>query len=71
MISYNYGQGPWFCTDASSSGYGVSANRDWMAGFFNDSATDNYPEFIDNLGLDESHHPWLNVNPHYVNVIIM
>lgn len=34
MITYNYGQGPWFFTDSSFSGYGLWSGTDWQAGFF-------------------------------------
>lgn len=59
MINYNFGHGPWFCTDASGLGYGIYANGDWMAGcFFNKS-----PPFPDDGKLDSSHQHWMNVTP--------
>lgn len=65
MIKHNFGQGPWFCTDASSSGYGIYANGDWMAGtFIHDGATGDSPEFIATLSLNEHHCHWLNITPH-------
>lgn len=57
MISYNFGQGPTFVTDASNQGYGcylcVGDERNWQAGSFVDS---NVLENGDIL--DPSHGNW-------------
>lgn len=37
IIKHNYGEGPWFATDASAKGYGVFASGDWLAGYFEES----------------------------------
>lgn len=59
MIMYNFGQGPWLSTDASSTGYGIYSNSDWMAGQFSDEV----PSSNIDLRLDDRHGHWLNVIP--------
>lgn len=56
VISYNYGEGPWFATDASSTGYGVFAPGDWLGGFFN--AAGELPKIFRN---DTGHNHWANI----------
>lgn len=36
IIKYNYGDGPWFTTDANVNGYGIFSLGDWLAGYFSD-----------------------------------
>lgn len=59
IIKYNYGDGPWFATDASAEGYGVFASGDWVAGYFNQQQ-DIMPVIFD--AVNPSHGHWKNMN---------
>lgn len=58
IIKYNYGEGPWFATDASAQGYGVFASGDWLAGYYNEPQQ-IIPEIFDGINSDHGH--WMNV----------
>lgn len=59
IIKYNYGEGPWFATDASADGYGIFASGDWVAGYFN-QPQEIRPSNFDTLKSDHGH--WQNVH---------
>lgn len=59
MISYNFIHGPWFCTNASSVGYGIYSNGNWMAGCF----ANNYLDVICKSNFEQSHGHWFNIIP--------
>lgn len=56
MTKYNFGQGPWFCTDSCMGGYGLWHGSDWQSGYFNVS---NSPDLT---GLDPTHVHWMNIH---------
>lgn len=58
IIQYNYGEGPWFATDASMKGYGVYSSGDWLAGYFNEQ-TGIGPSIFDSI--DPNHEHWKNI----------
>lgn len=55
VISYNYGDGQYICSDALFHGYGVIYNNDWLAGFIN---LDEFPADVGSLIYV---HHWWNV----------
>lgn len=56
MTKYNFGQGPWFCTDSCMGGYGLWSGSDWQAGYFNVSISPDTHE------IDADHNHWMNVH---------
>lgn len=58
IIKYNYGEGPWFATDASAQGYGVFSSGDWLAGYYNEPNHIS-PRIFDDI--EPSHGHWMNV----------
>lgn len=56
MVSYNYGLGPSFYTDACIAGYGMLTDNDWQAGYFNSRVTPDLSR------LNPSHSHWMNVH---------
>lgn len=58
IIKFNYGDGPWFATDASSSGYGIYSSGDWVAGYFDEPQGEIPTNFED---IDPSHAHWCNI----------
>lgn len=63
IIKYNYGEGPWFATDASASGYGIFSSGDWLAGYFTEDK-DAIPSTMDNG--DPCHGHWQNIALSYI-----
>ena len=57
IIFPNVGDGPMFSTDASLKGYGLLADTDWQAGYFN---SDLQPGGLETC--NPAHEHWLNVD---------
>lgn len=56
MVKYNYGQGPYFTTDACIAGYGLWSDQDWQAGLYDSSLSP------DISFLNPVHSHWVNVH---------
>ena len=65
-IAYNYGQGPEMYSDSSKTGYGLTCQGDWQAGFFNSSGSPNWSE-----DLNDDHGHWLNVPADTDNINVL